>query len=56
MLPIADTLASLGSRLCIIFDPVEKRILYPRFGRFEDHLSRAGEHATAGARYLDLSG
>ena len=36
MLPIADTLASLGSRLCIIFDPVEKRILYARFGRFED--------------------
>ena len=36
MVPMGDTLASLGSRMCIVFDPVTKRIMYPRYGRFED--------------------
>ncbi|MBU1076642.1 MAG: DUF4965 domain-containing protein [Spirochaetes bacterium] len=36
MLKMADALATCGSRLCIIFDPVEKRVLYPRFGIFDE--------------------
>lgn len=36
MVPMGDTLATLGSRLSIVFDPVQHRILYPRYGRFED--------------------
>ena len=36
MIPIGDTLATLGSRLAIVFDPVEHRVLYPRYGRFDE--------------------
>lgn len=36
MIPIGDTLAAMGSRLAIIFDPVEHRILYPRYGNFDE--------------------
>jgi len=36
VIPIGDTLAAMGSRLAIIFDPVEHRILYPRYGEFDE--------------------
>jgi len=36
MIPIGDTVAAMGSRLAIIFDPVEHRILYPRYGPFDE--------------------
>jgi hypothetical protein len=36
VIPIGDTLAAMGSRLAIIFDPVGHRILYPRYGEFDE--------------------
>ncbi|MCX8038100.1 MAG: hypothetical protein N3D11_13810 [Candidatus Sumerlaeia bacterium] len=36
MIPIGDTLAAMGSRLAIIFDPVGQQIFYPRYGAFDE--------------------
>ncbi len=36
MIPIGDTVAAMGSRLAIIFDPAGHRILYPRYGEFDE--------------------
>lgn len=36
MIPLGDTLATLGSRLAIVFDPVEHRALLPRYGLFDE--------------------
>jgi len=36
VIPIGDTLACLGSRLAIIFDPVENRVFLPRYGPFDE--------------------
>jgi len=36
VIPIGDTVAAMGSRLAIIFDPVEHRIFYPRYGEFTE--------------------
>lgn len=36
MIALGDTLACLGSRLAIVFDPVEHRVLLPRYGRFDE--------------------
>jgi len=36
VIPIGDTVAAMGSRLAIIFDPVEHRVLYPRYGAFDE--------------------
>ncbi|MBN1899660.1 MAG: DUF4965 domain-containing protein [Spirochaetes bacterium] len=33
---MGDSLATLGSRLCLIFDPYKTRVLYPRFGKFDE--------------------